>query len=490
MVNSNIATISQPDGALFIPNSYQTPNAVADKLMPLLLPNEFVVLHFMIRHILGFRDHIATRSRCISLTMLEHGYGPYPGCGLSRPAIVQALKELVTYRVIEKLGRPTSRGQKWQLLFASIDMDGLRKRQESSRQKNRKRTAVARTKRTAAQTSGKSNIPPSGKSDLPISVEASGKSDNPPSGKSDNPPSGKSDLRKETQPTNTTTKTIPDTPLQDASELIMAILDTDYTDAITSGVKAVVSRKLNAAFKAKPRSKTKRDAWLELVASLEQERGHLADAIRKDSSQANQDALRKLVIQLQELQTRDPDTAKPKRASAPSIEDEPLYHAIATTWGLPITATGRLWQLTHYLRGESKSGKWAEYPLSKPMTIEELRGYWLYRERSGRKGFNMPERPEQIQKSIEEFRDDPKHASFVTWANRPKREPANGAASDQSGTRKPAQGSIQINEQETTMPRHLRIRYYEDNNIPFNPETGIRLDAADPTEYVGFSQEK
>ena len=43
-----------------IPNSYQTPNIVVDQLMQYLLPEEVVVLTYAIRHILGWRERLAS----------------------------------------------------------------------------------------------------------------------------------------------------------------------------------------------------------------------------------------------------------------------------------------------------------------------------------------------------------------------------------------------------------------------------------------------
>jgi hypothetical protein len=36
--------------ALLIPNSFQTPNAYVDQYMPLLTPEEWVVLSYVVRH--------------------------------------------------------------------------------------------------------------------------------------------------------------------------------------------------------------------------------------------------------------------------------------------------------------------------------------------------------------------------------------------------------------------------------------------------------
>lgn len=111
----------------FIPNSTQTPNDYFDLVMGLLTGNEWKVLCFAIRHILGFHDRIMTRTRPISLTTFERGYGNYNGCGLNRKTIIEALKELEKYRLLVPVGEPTQKGQEW-YLDEYPDLEGLKKR--------------------------------------------------------------------------------------------------------------------------------------------------------------------------------------------------------------------------------------------------------------------------------------------------------------------------------------------------------------------------
>lgn len=141
-----------------IPNSWQTPNDFMDKYNPFLTSEEWRVLSYACRHILGWQDKIDSRMRRMSLSMFENGFLQYPGCGLSRPAIIKALNGLAQFHLLIKVGEATQSGQMWKipLIEEEIDLDGLKSRQQENRKK-----AVSRTNQ-ARQASG------GGKSDLPL----------------------------------------------------------------------------------------------------------------------------------------------------------------------------------------------------------------------------------------------------------------------------------------------------------------------------------
>lgn len=155
-----------------IPNSYQTPNALVDLIMPLLTDAEWRVLSWALRHILGFDDYRAHRRRRLSVSTFQHGYGPFPGCGLGKPAILNALAGLSQFGVMLKVGLPTSDGQEWELPLdpKHIDLKGLNVRLAAKSRSSKKQTSKARTaksqERSVRQTtsaprkSGLSNRPP------------------------------------------------------------------------------------------------------------------------------------------------------------------------------------------------------------------------------------------------------------------------------------------------------------------------------------------
>lgn len=130
-----------------IPNSYQTPNWIIDELMQWLEPNEWVVLSFMLRHILGWRDKIDDRKNRISLSQFEHGIGDkFGGCGLTRPQINRTLTALVSFNIISKVGEATKQGQEWLLIEKpSVKWEDLKARRERKVARGHKRVKKAAT---------------------------------------------------------------------------------------------------------------------------------------------------------------------------------------------------------------------------------------------------------------------------------------------------------------------------------------------------------
>lgn len=130
----------------FIPNSFQVVNAYVDKAQAHLTPEEFAVLIFTTRHILGWKHHVSDRQANISLSIYENGIPEMDmgGCGLSRKAIIRALQGLERYNLIKRVGDPSDpNGQRWELLF-NPDMDALEKRTQAQKVANQQRTAAAR----------------------------------------------------------------------------------------------------------------------------------------------------------------------------------------------------------------------------------------------------------------------------------------------------------------------------------------------------------
>lgn len=130
----------------FLPNSFQTPNAIVDKYGPYLTSDEIRVWLYACRHILGWEDKISSRRRRISVRMFANGYGSFPGCGLSMSAIVQALNGLSKHGLLIKIGEATQDGQMWEIPSkeTKIDLQSLIARQEKVIQKNSQKTVKAR----------------------------------------------------------------------------------------------------------------------------------------------------------------------------------------------------------------------------------------------------------------------------------------------------------------------------------------------------------
>lgn len=122
----------------YIPNSYQTPNVLVDEIMPLLTPQEWVVLSYAVRHILGWQDTIESRKNCISISRFER-------TNLARSTILSALDQLVAFKLLEPIGDPTNKGQMWRLAFDDEpDIDGLIERKQDRALANGARTEKAR----------------------------------------------------------------------------------------------------------------------------------------------------------------------------------------------------------------------------------------------------------------------------------------------------------------------------------------------------------
>lgn len=154
-----------------IPNCFQTPNDHIDRAMHLLTPQEYVVLAYATRHILGWQDKIDDREGHISLSMFERGFTTakgtvFAGCGLARAAIVKALEALTAYHLLEKMGKPDEKGQKWHI-GDTVDWDGLEQRSAEQSESGKRRTSKA----NAANEAKKSGeIQQGGTSDVPARV--------------------------------------------------------------------------------------------------------------------------------------------------------------------------------------------------------------------------------------------------------------------------------------------------------------------------------
>lgn len=134
----------------FIPNSFQTPNVYVDKLMGLLTPEEFVVLIYAIRRILGFQK----RQDRISLSQFAKGTqasdGMYydSGTGLSVPTIRRCLGNLVRYGLMRRVdeNNTDNEGTLWELSWDenSIDWAGLLARKAEREQADKAKMEAAR----------------------------------------------------------------------------------------------------------------------------------------------------------------------------------------------------------------------------------------------------------------------------------------------------------------------------------------------------------
>ena len=138
--------MAQNNRSTIIPNSFQTPNLYIDQLMPLLTPQEWVVLSFATRHIFGWQDRIASRRANISLSMFKTWGKSGRGCGLGRNATSKALTALHAHGILVPVGKPDEKGQLYELTESAdqINWDALHERAQKKDDLNTARTQTAR----------------------------------------------------------------------------------------------------------------------------------------------------------------------------------------------------------------------------------------------------------------------------------------------------------------------------------------------------------
>lgn len=129
------------------PKFFMTPNIYVDVLMPLLTPEEFMVLMFAVRRTLGFhkrQDRISLSQFCTGT--VKYGEAKDDGTGLSVNSVRNALKKLEQYKILTKVedNNPlTNEGSLYEIQFSSkvIEWNELEKRYDEWRTASAKRVA-------------------------------------------------------------------------------------------------------------------------------------------------------------------------------------------------------------------------------------------------------------------------------------------------------------------------------------------------------------
>jgi len=137
-----------------IPNTFQHPNAYIDWLSYYLTPEEEKVLNKAIREIIGWHSNINSRRSRIAIDIFvngkfQDGRRVAMGCGLSRDAVRNALKNLHAFNILVKVGEPTNEGQEYELNldYDSVKWEAIKLRREARNKANQKRTSAAREAR-------------------------------------------------------------------------------------------------------------------------------------------------------------------------------------------------------------------------------------------------------------------------------------------------------------------------------------------------------
>jgi hypothetical protein len=138
----------------FVQNSFQTPNVYIDEVLSYLTSNEYKVLSYAIRRILGFQK----RQDRISISQFTHGVMKYDGSdyrdqgtGLCIGTVRKCLANLENFRLMIKLEKNNPRnkqGDLWALQWdGNINWTALKARKKQDLVANTKRVTKARTMR-------------------------------------------------------------------------------------------------------------------------------------------------------------------------------------------------------------------------------------------------------------------------------------------------------------------------------------------------------
>ncbi len=154
--------------ATFVPNSFQTPNAYVDQIMPLLTDAEYKVLSYATRRILGFQkrqDRISI-SQFTEGTRSKDGDVLDSGTGLSIETVKRCLASLAEFGLMERVEEndpKTNDGILWGLQWddEQVNWQALLERDEKKAKANAERIAKARSVRQNA-------TPPSGTERTPF----------------------------------------------------------------------------------------------------------------------------------------------------------------------------------------------------------------------------------------------------------------------------------------------------------------------------------
>lgn len=151
----------------FIPNSFQLPDAYSDLVMPWLTGEEWKVLSYLCRRIFGFRK----QSDRVSLSQLKDGIRTSSGkvldfgTQLSRQTIINALGELIKYKLVTVLNPGDAATQLAAEYSLNLDMDSADLQGLADRKRKKKVSDTSRTSKARASLSDRLGV--AGLSDRP-----------------------------------------------------------------------------------------------------------------------------------------------------------------------------------------------------------------------------------------------------------------------------------------------------------------------------------
>ncbi len=150
--------MSEKPKSSFVPNSFQTPNGYVDDIMPYLTGEEYKVLIYAVRRILGFQkrqDRISLSQFTDGTKSIKDGHTLDSGTGLSRETVKNCLDNLVRFGLMVKEDKndpKTNEGTLWSLQWNEDDVNWqeLQKHLEKRSKVNADRIAKARSVRQSA----------------------------------------------------------------------------------------------------------------------------------------------------------------------------------------------------------------------------------------------------------------------------------------------------------------------------------------------------
>lgn len=168
----------------FMPNAFQTPNAIIDRVMPFLTGEEFMCLMVAVREILGWDTSFASRRKKIAHSVFVKK------TGLSKPKVNDALKTLTGCGILRRIGEARgSASQMWHLPEnPAIKWEILTARKEQQKEVAAKKISKAATisaKKRSVRSTGTTDVPQiTGTTHVPV-TNVSGTTDVPSSGTTD-----------------------------------------------------------------------------------------------------------------------------------------------------------------------------------------------------------------------------------------------------------------------------------------------------------------
>lgn len=157
----------------FVPNSFQTPNGYVDDLMPYLTGEEYKVLIYATRRILGFQkrqDRISLSQFTDGTKSIKDGRTLDSGTGLGRETVSKCLDTLVRFGLMVKEADndpKTNEGTLWSLQWddSLVNWGSIREAVERRSKINKNRMIKARS--VGLTPVGGTDLPPASGTDSP-----------------------------------------------------------------------------------------------------------------------------------------------------------------------------------------------------------------------------------------------------------------------------------------------------------------------------------